>query len=74
MRASSEAVAEAPAVHDKASRTFTLKAKTVLEALIRQFRASRIGWSRPDPPRAGTASEFRRYTSGTRPNPMQPPE
>ena len=74
MRASSEAVAEAPAVHDKASRTFTLKAKTVLEALIRQFRASGTGWSRPDPPRAGTASEFRRYTSGTRRNRTQPPE
>jgi hypothetical protein len=32
MRASSEVVAEAPAVHDKANRTFTIKAKTVLEA------------------------------------------
>jgi hypothetical protein len=39
MRASSEVAAEAPAVHDKANRTFTIKAKTVLEALIRQFRA-----------------------------------
>lgn len=74
MRASSEVVAEAPAVHDKANRTFIIKAKTVLEALIRQFRALGTGWSRPDPPRAGTASEFRRYTSGTRPNPTQPPE
>jgi hypothetical protein len=43
MRASSEVVAEAPAVHDKANRTFTIKAKTVLEALIRQFRALGTG-------------------------------
>jgi hypothetical protein len=41
MRASSEVAAEAPAVHDKANRTFTIKAKTVPEALIRQFRALR---------------------------------
>lgn len=74
MRASSEVVAEAPAVHDKANRTFTIKAKLVLEALIRQFRASGTGWSRPDPPRAWAASEFRRYTSGTWRNPTQPPE
>ena len=39
MRASSEVVAGAPAVHDKANRTFTSKAKTALEAFIRQFRA-----------------------------------
>jgi hypothetical protein len=43
MRASSEVVPEAPAVHDKASRTFTIKAKTVLEALIRRFRALGTG-------------------------------
>jgi hypothetical protein len=41
MRVISEAVTEAPAVHDKANRTFTIKAKTVLEALIRQFQALR---------------------------------
>jgi hypothetical protein len=74
MRASSEVVAEAPAVHDKANRTFIIKAKTVLETLIRQSRALGTGRSRPDPPRAWTASEFRRYTSGTRRNPTQPPE
>ena len=44
MRAISEVVAEAPAVHDKANRTFTIKVKTVLEALIRQFRALRTGF------------------------------
>jgi hypothetical protein len=37
MRASSEVVAEAPAVHDKANRTFTIKAKTVLEAQSGNF-------------------------------------
>jgi hypothetical protein len=69
MRAISEVVAEAPAVHDKANRTFTIKAKTVLEALIRQFRALRTEPVPAGPPRAGEASEFRRYTSGTRRNP-----
>jgi hypothetical protein len=43
MRASSEVAAGAPAVHDKANRTFIIKAKTVLEALIRQFRALGTG-------------------------------
>jgi hypothetical protein len=32
MRTIAEAVAEAPAVHDKTDRTFTIKAKTVPEA------------------------------------------
>jgi hypothetical protein len=41
MRAISEVVAEAPAVHDKASRTFTIKAKALLEALIRAISGFR---------------------------------
>jgi hypothetical protein len=65
MRASSEVVAEAPAVHDKANRTFTIKAKTVLEALIRQFRALGTGWSRPDPRVPGQ----HRSSDGIRPEP-----
>ena len=69
MRAISEVVAEAPAVHDKATRTFTIKAKTARKALIRQFRALRTGWSRSGLPRAGAVSEFRRYTSVTGRNP-----
>ena len=69
MRAISEVVAEAPAVHDKANRTFTSKAKTVLEALIRQFRALRTRVVPVGSPATGGASEFRRYTSVTGRNP-----
>jgi hypothetical protein len=65
MRASSEVVAEAPAVHDKANRTFIIKAKTVLEALIRQFRALGTGWSRPIPRVPGQ----HRSSDGIRPEP-----
>jgi hypothetical protein len=43
MRVISEVVAEAPAVHDKANRTLIIKAKTVLEGLIWQFRVLRAG-------------------------------
>lgn len=74
MRASSEVAAEAPAVHDKANRTFTIRAKIVLEASIRQFRALGTALVPAGSPACRASIGVPRYTSGTRRNPTQSPE